>query len=84
MDSMERTDIIKNQEAPLYEQVAGQIASLVEKGTYRPGERVPSIRTLSRQMKVSVNTASIRILRLHHPAGGAGGTAIRKQGNPPD
>jgi len=56
MDSMERTDIIKNQEAPLYEQVAGQIASLVEKGTYRPGERVPSIRTLSRQMKVSVNT----------------------------
>ena len=41
---------------PLYEEIAGRISSLVEEGTFRPGERVPSIRNLSRQMQVSINT----------------------------
>lgn len=41
---------------PLYESVAGRIAYLIGEGTYRPGERIPSIRTLSRQLQVSVNT----------------------------
>jgi len=40
----------------LYETVAERVAFLVEEGTYRPGERVPSIRSLSLQFKVSVNT----------------------------
>lgn len=39
-----------------YELVAATIGSLIEKGTYRPGERIPSIRDLSRQMRVSINT----------------------------
>lgn len=41
---------------PLYEKVAMRIAYLVEQGTLRPGDRVPSIRNLSRQMQVSINT----------------------------
>ena len=41
---------------PLYEQVAGRISFLIEQGTLRPGDRVPSIRNLSRQMQVSINT----------------------------
>jgi DNA-binding transcriptional MocR family regulator len=41
---------------PLYEQVAGQVTTLVEQGTFRPGDRVPSIRELSRQFRVSLNT----------------------------
>jgi DNA-binding transcriptional MocR family regulator len=41
---------------PLYEELAGKLAFLIEKGTYRPGEKVPSIRAMSRQMQVSVNT----------------------------
>jgi len=41
---------------PLYEQVAGRIAGLIEEGTFRPGERVPSIRKLSSQLQVSLNT----------------------------
>lgn len=41
---------------PLYEEVAGRLSYLIEEGTYRPGERVPSIRSLSRQLQVSVNT----------------------------
>lgn len=41
---------------PLYEEVAGRISYLIEQGTLRPGDRVPSIRNLSRQMQVSINT----------------------------
>ena len=41
---------------PLYEKVAGKISFLIEKGTLRPGDKVPSIRNLSKQMQVSINT----------------------------
>jgi DNA-binding transcriptional MocR family regulator len=42
--------------APLYRQVADQIDALIRAGTLRPGERVPSVRRLSRQQGVSVAT----------------------------
>lgn len=41
---------------PLYEQVADRVTALIRQGVYEPGERLPSIRVLSRQMAVSVNT----------------------------
>ena len=41
---------------PLYSQVAEQIHGLIRAGTLRPGERVPSVRGLSRQQGVSVAT----------------------------
>jgi DNA-binding transcriptional MocR family regulator len=40
----------------LYEQVAGEIAGLVEQGTFRAGDRLPSIRQLSTRFDVSINT----------------------------
>jgi DNA-binding transcriptional MocR family regulator len=40
----------------LYEEVASKISGMIKNGTYRPGERIPSIRDLSRQMRVSINT----------------------------
>jgi DNA-binding transcriptional MocR family regulator len=40
----------------LYDHVAGQIVQLIEGGTLRSGERIPSVRTLSRQQGVSVST----------------------------
>jgi DNA-binding transcriptional MocR family regulator len=40
----------------LYEEVADRIRGMIGNGTYRAGERIPSIRALSRQMRVSVNT----------------------------
>jgi len=43
--------------APLYERVAGEMASLIGQGTFRAGDRVPSIRQLSRRFDVSINTA---------------------------
>ncbi len=45
-----------NAKKPLYEAVAERISYLIEQGTLRPGDRVPSIRNLSKQMQVSINT----------------------------
>lgn len=53
---MRTTNAMRNGKCPLYEDVAGRIAVLIDQGTFRPGERVPSVRNLSRQMQVSVNT----------------------------
>jgi DNA-binding transcriptional MocR family regulator len=44
------------QGAFLYEQVAAEMAELIRMGTFRPGERLPSVRQLSRQRKISITT----------------------------
>lgn len=44
------------QTATLYEQVAQQLVRQIEDGTFSPGERIPSIRQLSRRQAVSVAT----------------------------
>ena len=53
-----RTDI------PLYETLASRIATLIEKGTLQPGQRVPSVRKLSRQYQVSVSTVLLAYQKL--------------------
>lgn len=40
----------------LYEEVSARIGGMIRQGTYRPGDRIPSIRALSGQMRVSLNT----------------------------
>lgn len=40
----------------LYEQVAHQITGLIEQGTLRPGERIPSVRRFSTQNGISIST----------------------------
>jgi DNA-binding transcriptional MocR family regulator len=40
----------------LYEELAGDLASLIAKGTLRVGDRMPSVRQLSQQRDVSVST----------------------------
>src|SRR5512136_2939230 len=40
----------------LYEQVASELAGLVRQGTFRPGERIPSVRQMSRQHRISITT----------------------------
>jgi DNA-binding transcriptional MocR family regulator len=42
--------------ASRYSEVAAQMTRLIERGAYRPGQRVPSVRALSRQLRVSVTT----------------------------
>lgn len=39
-----------------YERIASDIAHLIESGTFRPGDRIPSVRSSSRQRKVSIST----------------------------
>ena len=48
----------------LYQQLASRIAGLIQHGTLRPGERVPSVRRCSEQQNVSVSTVmeSYRLL----------------------
>jgi DNA-binding transcriptional MocR family regulator len=40
----------------LYEQVADRMSTLIDRGTLRAGERVPSVRKLSGQLRVSIST----------------------------
>ena len=40
----------------LYEKVAGDMVHLIKSGTFRPGDRIPSVRQLSRQKRVSITT----------------------------
>ncbi len=45
--------------SPLYQNVANSVADLIENGTFRTGDRVPSIRELSNQYNVSINTVKV-------------------------
>src|SRR4051794_4593416 len=47
---------VQNFQDHLYTQVAERMAGLVQKGILRPGDRVPSVRKLSLQQKVSIAT----------------------------
>ncbi len=42
----------------LYDQVVRHMLDLVEKGTLKPGDRAPSLRGLSRQLRVSISTVN--------------------------
>lgn len=52
---MEITDSASS--LPLYKRLARHISEAIELGTLRPGDRLPSVRSLSLQHKVSLSTA---------------------------
>jgi DNA-binding transcriptional regulator YhcF (GntR family) len=62
-------------EPRLYEQVAAHVAGLIERGALRAGDRVPSVRRLSRQQGVSVATVIQAYLQLE----GSGLIEVRPQ-----
>jgi DNA-binding transcriptional MocR family regulator len=39
-----------------YEEVADQVMQLIEQGTYRPGDRIPSVRQMSLQKGISISS----------------------------
>jgi DNA-binding transcriptional MocR family regulator len=47
---------MRNQKQWLYEDLAGRLASMIRQGTYRAGDRLPSVRHLSKQQAVSIST----------------------------
>ena len=48
----------------LYEKAAQQLEEQIQKGVYRPGDKLPSVRHLSRQLKVSISTVLQAYTRL--------------------
>ncbi|WP_142160715.1 GntR family transcriptional regulator [Cellulomonas sp. SLBN-39] len=70
---------------PVYEQIRGQVAGLVQIGVLRGGERLPSVRALASDLGVAVNTVARAYQELQ--AGGyvvtsrRGGTQV--VGSPP-
>src|SRR5215472_17554033 len=55
-DLASHTAALLDCEDSLYKQVAVRISELIEHGTLRPGERVPSVRRCSEQQNVSIAT----------------------------
>ncbi len=68
----------------LYEQLAKEIASLIEQHVFRPGERLPSIRALATQKRLSVSTIlqAMRVLEDQDLVDGRpqSGFYVRQQG----
>jgi GntR family transcriptional regulator len=60
--------IEKGSAVPISRQIADQIASLCASGGLRPGERLPSVRELARDLAVNQNT----ILRVYERLSGDG------------
>jgi DNA-binding transcriptional MocR family regulator len=43
-------------EKPRYQEVADQVRGLIDARTLKPGDKIPSVRTMSRQQQVSIST----------------------------
>ena len=41
---------------PIYEQIKEQVIMLINTGVYKPGDKLPSIRNLSNELNINVNT----------------------------
>jgi DNA-binding transcriptional MocR family regulator len=50
------TETLVRNERPLYEQVARVVRGMIDQGSLEAGQRVPSLRNMSRQLKVSLTT----------------------------
>ncbi|HEY3311637.1 MAG TPA: PLP-dependent aminotransferase family protein [Anaerolineales bacterium] len=55
-----------NNELYRYEQIANNIMQLIEQGTFRPGQRIPSVRQMSKQQGASVSSVLQAYLQLEN------------------
>ena len=53
-------------DAFLYEQLAAELGEAIERGALRPGDRLPSVRRLSEERRVSVATVLQAYMRLEN------------------
>jgi DNA-binding transcriptional MocR family regulator len=51
---------------PLYDQVARMVRGMIDEGSLEAGQRVPSLRSMSRQLKVSITTVMQAYAHLEH------------------
>ena len=66
---------------PLYSQITGNIGPMLESGELKPGDSLPAIRVLAKQLDVAVNTVARAYQELERDglivSGGRRGTFIR-------
>src|SRR3954453_3085748 len=48
--------LLTDKAGKLYQEVADKVTSLMDSGTLRPGQKIPSVRKLSQQFRVSIST----------------------------
>lgn len=48
--------VLTDKAGKLYQEVADKVGHLIDSGTLRPGQKIPSVRKLSQQFRVSVST----------------------------
>lgn len=51
---------------PIYEQIKEQVIMLINTGVFKPGDRLPSIRNLSNELNINVNTIKRAFSELEH------------------
>ena len=51
---------------PIYEQIKEQVIMLINTGVFKPGDRRPSIRNLSNELNINVNTIKRAFSELEH------------------
>lgn len=51
---------------PIYEQIKEQVIMLINTGVYKPGDKLPSIRNLSNELNINVNTIKRAFGELEH------------------
>ncbi|MGN1124498.1 MAG: GntR family transcriptional regulator [Eubacterium sp.] len=51
---------------PIYEQIKEQIIMLINAGVYKPDDQLPSIRALSNELNINVNTIKRAFAELEH------------------
>lgn len=49
-----------------YQQISNIITEMIQQGTFRPGERIPSVRQMSKQQRVSISTVLKAYLELEN------------------
>jgi molybdate-binding protein/DNA-binding transcriptional regulator YhcF (GntR family) len=73
---------------PLYQQIAEQVRQLIATEQIKPGERLPSIRQLSRSLNINPNTVFRAYLELEQEqilvSRRGGGTSVKSQDVAPD
>ena len=51
---------------PIYEQIKEQVIMLINTGVFKPGDKLPSIRNLSNELNINVNTIKRAFSELEH------------------
>lgn len=75
-----------NSPVPIYEQLTGEIEKLIESGSLKENDNLPSIRQLASQVDVAVNTVARAYQELERKgmiiSNGRKGTFVRKSNQP--